>query len=99
MFDMSVSKYTRSPTFCLNSAIEPGVTVVLAGGGFCSVLLQAATIASAAKAAMALIIRISVSNAALARPAPLKSHPHTPRQQRPERSHARAVVRDHIPHY
>src|SRR5690348_8566912 len=86
--------------FCLNSAIEPGVTLALAGGGFWSLLLQAATIASAAMAAMALIIRISVLHGRFMRLAPLKSHPRTPRQTRPERKiHARAVVRDNIPHY
>ena len=66
--DASVSKYTRSPTFCRKSATEPGETVVPAGAAACSLLLQAATNIRTAMAAKALIMRISISHASLSRP-------------------------------
>src|ERR687898_2960470 len=59
MFDMSVSKNTRSPTFWRKSAIDPGVTVVEAAAAVsCWLLLQAAMTSIIAMAAKALIVLI-----------------------------------------
>src|SRR3989337_3720894 len=59
MFDMSVSKKTRSPTFWRKSATDPGVTVVDAAAAVsCWLLLQAAMTSITAMAAKALIVLI-----------------------------------------
>src|SRR4029453_8834210 len=58
MFDMSVSKNTRSPTFWRKSATDPGVTVVVAPVACSCWLLQAAMTSIIAMATKALIFLI-----------------------------------------
>src|SRR5262249_15826476 len=101
--DWSVSKYTRSPTFCLKSPIEPGVTLVPEGAVACSELLHAAANTNATTAAIVLIFPILPLRDVFRR-APLccTSFPlffPVPRQRDPSACYARVGRRNHIPRH